>query len=67
MKAIKIKINKKKIQQSSNLDFSFTYDYLLYMNKIIDILARHNKNYTKEQHNYIMDLQSIIEAIEIEG
>ena len=62
---MKVKINKNKIKQISNLDMQFTYDYFLYMIKIVDFLATHNKNYTKEQYNYILDLQSILESLEV--
>ena len=64
----------KKIKDKTGIDFenfgnSKEYeneqDALYYIIKHLEFLESHNKNYTKEQYNKIIDLLDIIKAIKI--
>lgn len=59
-----IKINFDKIKNETWISLDTAEQLLLFVKNEIDYLSLHNKNYTKRQYSGIIDLQSIINAIE---
>lgn len=62
---MKIKFNKENISKSIGIEFSCDMYYLMYMQKLVDELYRHNKNYNNTQYYAINDLKEILDNIEI--
>lgn len=62
---MKIKFNKENILKSIGIEFSCDANYLLYMQKLVDELYLHNKNYNNAQYYAINDLKEILDNIEI--
>lgn len=61
-----MKINYNTIAENTGIMFENSNDLLLFIKNEIDYLFTHNKNYTSEQYNKIIDLKEIIDNIESE-
>lgn len=62
---MEIRFNKENISKSIGLEFSCDMYYLTYMQKLVDELYRHNKNYNNKQYYAINDLKEILDNIEV--
>lgn len=62
---MKIKFNKENISKSIGIEFSCDINCLAYMQRLIDDLCKHNKNYTNSQNYIITNLKELIDNIEI--
>ena len=62
---LKLEINKNKLLNDVGLEFAHDYDILLYLIKSIDYLETHNKNYTKQQYQQILDIKYILDCLEV--
>lgn len=63
---MKITFDRLKILNNINILFSNDNNCLAYLERLIDELESHNKNYTKEQYFKILQAQEIIKNIKIE-
>ena len=59
-----MKINNEQLRERTGLSFESYTDMLYYIEKHLDYLMLHNKNYTKEQERRIDDLYEIVQAID---
>lgn len=62
---MEIRFNKENILKSIGIECSCDMYYLMYMQKLVDELYRHNKNYNNKQYYAINDLKEILDNIEI--
>lgn len=62
---MKVKVNKKEILKSIDVEFRCEYDYLSYLLQLIDYLYFHNKNYTNKQYYKIEEIREILRNIEV--
>lgn len=62
---MKIRFNKENISKSIGIECSNDINYIVYMQRLIDDLYRHNKNYNNKQYYAINDLKEISDNIEI--
>lgn len=62
---MEIKFDKKTILKNIGIEFKENFDYINYMQRIIEELERNNKNYTKQQYFYITEIKEILENIKI--
>lgn len=62
---MKIKFNKENISKSIGIECGNDINYLVYMQRLIDDLYTHNKNYNNKQYFMINDLKEILNNIEI--
>lgn len=61
---IKICLDDKKIDKEQQFDFLITETQIKrVLQNNIDFLVTHNKNYTKEQYQKILEIESIIKNI----
>lgn len=60
-----MRVDYDKIKKNTGLEFESFSDLCYYVEKHIEYLMSHNKNYTKEQMSRIDDLHEIIESIDI--
>lgn len=62
---MEIRFNKENILKSIGIECSCDMYYLMYMQKLVDELYRHNKNYNNNQYYAINDLKEILDNIEV--
>lgn len=62
---MKISFNKKEILKSIGIECSCDINYIAYMQRLIDDLYRHNKNYNNKQYDMIYNLKEILDNIEV--
>lgn len=59
-----IKIDYKKLEESTGLKFDNPEDVIYYFSAMLHYLNTHNKNYNKEQERKISDLNDLFACIE---
>ena len=61
-----MKIYFKTIEQNTGRKFDDLLDLQLYVNRSLEYLTTHNKNYNKKQYEKIIELKEIFNAIEFD-
>lgn len=60
-----MRVDYNKIKKNTGLDFESFSDLYFYVERHIEYLMSHNKNYTKKQMYKIDDLYNIIKSVDI--
>lgn len=60
---MKIKFDKKEISKNIGIEFTNEKDYILYLQKLVEDLEKHNKNYRRDQYFKITEMREILDNL----
>jgi hypothetical protein len=61
-----MRINNEKLLSDTGLQFESSQDAINYLQSLLYYLITHNKNYTIKQYQFILDINYIIDAMEVD-